>query len=161
MSPTSQLTSKQGVHHHEKLLKTRQEGTELLSSIGPRMDRTRENSDYCFSDPRSSSAYGLAAVIQPALKERYYLEQNILEFSDPPNGDRLEQSNITRTVFVAFKRLMAVVLPSIFAQLFAECIIAANVLTVSRLNDPEKTAGIGLAMIFVNLCCQSICFGLN
>lgn len=47
------------------------------------------------------------------------------------------------------------------AQIFAECINAANVLTVSRLNDPEKTAGIGLALIFVNFICMSILCGLN
>ena len=133
----------------------------LLSSIGPRTDRTRDDSDYIFSEPHRST-YGLASVNHPTLKERYSLERNNLEFPDPLNGDQLAaKSSIPKTVYVAFTRLMAVVLPSVFAQLFAECISAANILTVSRLNDPEKTAGIGLGMIFVNVCCQSILFGLN
>ena len=65
------------------------------------------------------------------------------------------------TCLIALRKLSAVVIPCLISQILAEGINAVNILTVSRLGDPELTAGVALALIFVNFSTQSVIYGMN
>lgn len=84
----SQMTSLKKVRDKRTVLETDRRLRKLLSSIGPRTDLTREDSEYIFSEPRRST-HGLASVILQTRynKERYSQEQDYLEFPESPHGD--------------------------------------------------------------------------
>ena len=58
-------------------------------------------------------------------------------------------------------RLWAVVLPAIMSQLVLLMMETISMMFVGRLYDTFATAGVGLAIIFVNLTTHSTLMGLN
>ena len=59
------------------------------------------------------------------------------------------------------KRLWNVVFPAICSQLMLFMIETISMIFVGSLNDTYATAGVGMALIFVNLTTNSTIFGFN
>ena len=59
------------------------------------------------------------------------------------------------------KRLWNVVFPAICSQLMLFMMETISMIFVGSLNDTYATAGVGMALIFVNLTTNSTIFGFN
>lgn len=59
------------------------------------------------------------------------------------------------------RRLWGVVLPAICSQLMLYMMETISMIFVGSLNDTYATAGVGMALIFVNLTTHSTLFGFN
>ena len=73
-------------------------------------------------------------------------------FRPPPSPYSFVQMN---------KRLWGIVLPAICSQFFSLAYEVVGLLFVGQLNDKLKIAGVGIAIVYVNITCQSVLLGIN
>ena len=64
-------------------------------------------------------------------------------------------------IIEAQKRLWFIVIPTLLASLANEGTITLNMLFITQLNNPNITAGVGMAMIYTNFTAVSILHGMN
>ena len=64
-------------------------------------------------------------------------------------------------IIEAQKRLWLIVIPTLLASLANEGTTTLNMLFITQLNNPNITAGVGMAMIYTNFTSVSILHGMN